>query len=299
METPPKTIISASRRTDIPAFHGDWFMERIAAGGTTCINPFNGAEYTVSLRREDVALFVFWSKDFAPFLPHLETLDRLGYKFYFHYTINGYPAWLEPGVPPLERHIETARRLAERFGPERLLWRFDPIVFSSETPPEYVFGNFARIAAALEGASSRCYTSFAQLYGKVRRRFAEVNEERGTVFHMGEEFRKKNERPGGCIEFDLSERERRDFAARMATAAAARGISLFACCQDYLQMPFGSPPILKASCIDFELAARICGEYPAGAANPTRKQCGCHLSRDIGAYDTCRHACAYCYAAGG
>ncbi|MGX8688522.1 MAG: DUF1848 family protein, partial [bacterium] len=32
------------------------------------------------------------------------------------------------------------------------------------------------------------------------------------------------------------------------------------------------------------------------ARRPAREQCACYLACDIGAYDTCRHLCRYCYA---
>ena len=34
-------VISVSRRTDIPAFYTEWFLNRIKAGYVDVINPFN------------------------------------------------------------------------------------------------------------------------------------------------------------------------------------------------------------------------------------------------------------------
>jgi hypothetical protein len=68
-----KHIISASRRTDIPAFYGRWFMGRLQEGFAGVVNPFGGQRFVVSLKPEDVAAFVFWSKDFTPFVDNLKT----------------------------------------------------------------------------------------------------------------------------------------------------------------------------------------------------------------------------------
>ena len=43
----------------------------------------------------------------------------------------------------------TMRRLAERLGSERVVWRYDPLLFTSVTPPAYHQEQFARLAAAL------------------------------------------------------------------------------------------------------------------------------------------------------
>ena len=61
-------IISASRRTDIPAFYSEWLMNR---------NPAQVRE--VSLHPGDVECFVFWTKDPFPMLNKLEELDKMGY----------------------------------------------------------------------------------------------------------------------------------------------------------------------------------------------------------------------------
>ena len=70
-------IISASRRTDIPAFFAGWFMEKIRSGAVQVSNPFNPRQIrTVSLRPEDVDGIVFWSKNPAPFLENLDAIAR-------------------------------------------------------------------------------------------------------------------------------------------------------------------------------------------------------------------------------
>ncbi len=273
-------------------------MNRIREGAAGFVNPFNGGKYSASLRPDDVLFIVFWSKNFAPFLECLNELDRMGYQFYFQFTITGHPEVLERSTPPWREAVETARYLAERFSPERVLWRFDPIVFCSVTPPEQVFVTFEQLAAALEGATLRCYLSFVFHYGKVRRNFEVLHLERGITFRAGpEEFEKmKGGRNGEAFVFDLSREEKTCFARELSRAARKRGISLHSCCGDFF-VNNSEPEIYKAHCVDGELVKKMLGEDRIeGGIKPTRGECGCWESIDIGAYDTCPHGCLYCYA---
>jgi hypothetical protein len=132
-----KQIISVSRRTDIPAFYGDWFMNRLNDGFAGVVNPFGGQRYIVSLKPQDVVCFVFWSKNFAPFLEDLKAIDRMGYKFYFNYTVTGLPTVFESNVDK-QTAIETLKQLSQMYSPRHINWRFDPIIISSisEFPTE-------------------------------------------------------------------------------------------------------------------------------------------------------------------
>lgn len=122
-------IISASRSTDIPALYGDWFMARLAAGYVKWKNPFGGSPLFISF--EKARVFVFWSKNPAPFFPHLDTLESMNYNSYILFTLNDYDAeHLEPGVPPVNERIDTFIRLSRRIGKGRVVWRFDPLVLS-------------------------------------------------------------------------------------------------------------------------------------------------------------------------
>ncbi|HIJ96789.1 MAG TPA: DUF1848 family protein [Desulfuromonadales bacterium] len=81
-------IISASRRTDIPAFYATWLMNRIRAGYCYYPNPIFPAKlHRVSLLKEDVSGFVFWTRHPAPLMPYLPELDKAGFPYYFQYTV--------------------------------------------------------------------------------------------------------------------------------------------------------------------------------------------------------------------
>jgi hypothetical protein len=269
-----KRIISASRRTDIPAFYGDWFMRRIREGFAGIAHPFGGRRYIVSLRPEDVACFVFWSKDFGPFVENLKVLDNLGYKFYFNYTVTGLPEVFESRVDK-RAAVEALKRLSDTYSPRRINWRFDPIIFSSICDREFFLRVFETLARELEGYVERCIISFVTEYNKVKRNFTELQRTSGV--------RIANDSEGRKVEL----------ANELAAIAERHGIRMFSCCGDYLT---GSK-IQKAHCIDGALIEELF--FPEGFSyndKPTRKGCGCAQSTDIGAYDTCPHGCVYCYA---
>jgi hypothetical protein len=181
-------------------------------------------------------------------------------------------------VPDAETSVATARRLAARAGPARVLWRFDPIVLSDCTDADETVRRFARLARTIEGATTRCTISFMQRYAKVRRNLAPVEAAHGSG-------------SGPAID------EKRAIAARLAAVAARHGIALLSCCDDALIQAGDGCEVGKGRCVD---AALIDDLFPdrAGASKPgpTREACGCALSRDIGAYDTCPQGCCYCYA---
>jgi Domain of unknown function (DUF1848) len=264
-------LISASRRTDIPAFYADWFLRRIRAGRVTWANPYSGRPITVSLDPREVAAIVFWTRNFAPMMPHLPELDRRGYRYLVHITLTRLPRIYETHVPSPKSVIAQIRRLADAMGPQRVLWRYDPILITRETGCDFHLRNFELLAAALEGATRQCSISFVQPYGKVRRSFA---------------------RRGLAIP-DPDPELRRSLAARLGEIGAERGIRVRACCDDSLV----GPGVEKGRCVDGEGIRRL-WKSPEIAAPPapTREECGCSRSWDVGAYDTCPHGCLYCYA---
>lgn len=294
-----KQIISASRRTDIPAFYGHWFMDRVRKGWAGVINPFNSAGYAVSLALEDVSFIVFWSKNFEPFLKSLDELDEMGYSFYFQFTITGNPDVFEPGPPHWRRTVDTAKKLADRFSPAHVLWRFDPIVLSSITPAEEVMSRFDALSEAMNGAAERCYVSVAQYYRKVLGEARRLNEKNGIEFYVSEEELEKitSAMPGakGAFRSCVSNEEKRRLAGEISAMAVTRGMDVFSCCCEFLEQG-GENPVRKASCVDGDLIRKLAREETGVKPGPTRENCGCAESRDIGAYDTCPHGCGYCYA---
>ncbi|HZJ03292.1 MAG TPA: DUF1848 domain-containing protein [Thermoleophilia bacterium] len=268
-------VVSASRRTDIPAFYSDWFVRRLREGYCHWMNPFGGQVYRVSLRAEDCLALILWTRNVRPLLPHLEELTAGGHRFYFHYTVNGYPREVDPHAPPLGAAAVAFRGLAEAVSPERVMWRYDPVVFGSTMLTDYHVERFDTISAQLAGLTTRCYLSFVDMYGKTQRNVDRAN----NALDLG------LRRPSAA--------EQRDLLAKLAPIAAKRGLTLHACCD----APSPDLGVRRARCIDPEVIDRL-GTMPHAPlkAAPTRTGCGCVEAVDIGAYDTCVFGCVYCYA---
>jgi len=277
-----KRIISVSRRTDIPAFYGDWFMQRLKEGFAGVVNPFGGKKYIVSLKTQDVICFVFWSKNFSPFIENLKIIDGLGYKFYFNYTVTALPSVFENNVEK-QSAIESLKQLSRTYSPRHINWRFDPIILSGSAElaevgtydRNFYISAFEELASEFTSYVERCYFSFVVEYSKVKRNFEELERTTGLkITNYGNDFK---------IEL----------ANDLASIAERYGIRMFSCCGDYLV----NDNIHKAHCIDGGIIESLF--FPDGLQykeKPTRKECGCTQSTDIGTYDTCPHGCVYCYA---
>jgi hypothetical protein len=268
-------ILSASRRTDIPACHARWFRERFRAGFCHWVHPYTGEVRRVSLAPDAVAGIVFWTRNPAPFLTCLEEIRAAGVPAVFHFTLTGYGPPLETHNPPVERAVAAWEELARLLGPEAVTWRYDPILLSRELTPDVHLERFARLAARLRGLTERCVFSFVDFYGKTVRRLRPIEASQGFPFA----------RPG--------EEEKKTLLRSLARLAREHGMRTYSCCDDSLV----GGGIEKARCVDPDLIARVRGEPLTGVRfRPTRKDCGCAQSIDIGAYDTCSLCCAYCYA---
>jgi hypothetical protein len=269
-------IISASRRTDMPAFYAPWFMNRIRAGFCVVRNPFNPQQSTrVSLAPADVDLIVFWTRNSKPLLPYLEELDSRGYPYYFLFTLLDYPSWLELGTPAVENSLECFKQLSELIGPHKVIWRYDPIVITNRTPIEFHKQTFQELAADLQGYTTRCIISLLEMYRKAQNRLKPLREQ--------------------GIEIQTCEGEA---LADLMTALSRMGLEnhmqLFSCAQEIDLTAYG---IVPGKCIDDRYIAGVFGLQVDPKKDPSqRKVCGCVISKDIGAYDTCLFGCKYCYA---
>ena len=274
-------IISASRSTDIPAFYADWFFHRLEKGYARWRNPFSGQDSYVSFGK--TRFIVFWSKNPAPLLPHLSTLKERGIGCYIHFTLNNYDAdSLEPNVPPLEQRIDTFRRLVDVLGAGAVVWRFDPLILTDKINTDSLLEKITYIADALGESTEKLIFSFADIesYKKVPRnlRLSSIN------------YREWDEESMREFASRLSTMNRNNWGFRLATCAERIDLSEF--------------DIEHNRCIDPELISRLAPNdatllnllYNANTDNGQRKACGCILSKDIGAYNTCPHGCLYCYA---
>jgi hypothetical protein len=273
-------IISASYKTDIPAFYSPWFMRRLHAGYCKTVNPYGRQVYTLPLTPDVVDGFVFWTKNIGPFLDSLPQIQRLGYPFVVQYTITGYPRELEERVLDAAHTVASLRALADRYGPAVPVWRYDPILITSLTPPAWHRRNFASLARSLQGATDEVVVSFAQVYKKARRNLNEAAHTSGFTWH----------------EHEMTPPETaRELVAELAGMAASYGMRLTICSQHMLHTPGVTQ---EARCVDAERLERVSGKSLLGRIKlqGNRAECGCYASRDIGEYDTCPHGCVYCYA---
>ena len=268
-------IVSASYKTDIPAFYGEWFRNRLDAGFCKMVNPYNKRQHqTVSFQKGDVDGFIFWTKNLAPFAEVLDDVHRRGFPFIVQYTINGYPRELEARVVDAERSVENFRAASERYGARTIVWRYDTIIFSSLTDLDFHRENFADLASKLSGATDEVVVSFMQIYQKTR-------------LNLNEAARANN--------FDWSDppaEAKRGLLGELVEIAAQNNIRLSICTQPELRVPGAG----EASCIDAERLMSVAGRRFQSKVKGVRLGCACYESKDIGDYDTCPHGCVYCYA---
>lgn len=257
-------IISASRRTDIPALYSEWFVNRLREGSVLVPNPYNRKKVShIRLTPDTVDCIAFWTKNPDPLIPYLKEIDRMGYQYYFQMTITDYEEDLEPGLSGKEESIATFLMLSEMIGKERMDWRFDPILLTDKYTPDYHEEKFESMCQWLHKATQRCIISFVDSYGK-------------------------------AVYPELEKEEMEDMANRLSKIAAKYKLPLYTCTEKVDLSKYG---IKQGACIDKERIQKLLGykldiKKDAGQ----RTQCKCVESLDVGIYNTCTNGCKYCYA---
>jgi hypothetical protein len=281
-----KTVISASRRTDIPAFYMDWFMQGIQKGFFEVENPYNHKTFFVPASTADVHTIVFWSKNFDPFITgdYGRQLQAYGYHLFFNFSINSESALLEFGLPRLEERLAQLDYLCNHYDPRSINWRFDPVCFyeteTHETQDNLKdFSMIAGKAAAL--GVKRCITSFMDMYPKIKKRLVRQPD----------------------LDFvDVPMEKKISVLEDMSRILEHLGISLQTCCErDLLEQIADDLPIGKSACIPNDLIMELFGgrvSLGKDSGQRVRAGCGCMKSMDIGSYSRqpCYHNCLYCYA---
>ncbi len=283
-------ILSVSRRTDIPAFYGDWFMNCIKRGFVLVPNPINPSKIA-KIRLEPVKIskksqnllgekqfevsgtvegMVFWTKNPKPLIKNLESLKD--YKYYFLYTLNAYPSSIEGGLPPLEERIASFKELS-KFCP--VIWRYDPILVTDGIDADWHIKVFEKLCKELSGHTRHCKISFVI------------------------------ESYSGCSKevHAPSLNDKHKILAAFSRIANKNGIQIEACAEAGDWSKYGISP---SKCIDGQIFEKLLSDKykdmgivvkrKNNKVDGQRKYCGCMPAVDIGRYDTCRHACNYCYA---
>lgn len=294
-------IVSASRSTDIPGFYSDWFLHRLKMGYSAWTNPFDGKKYYVSYR--DTRLIVFWSKNPESLLKQgglLDYLEEKGINTYIQYTLNDYVAeGLEKGVPSVERRIDTFKRLVDRLGVGKVIWRFDPLILTDSISVNDLLRKAESIGNELKGYTDKMVFSFADIaaYRKVR----------ANLVNNNVRYR------------EFEEPDMLQFAAGIQQLNKAWGYTLATCGEKIDIDAYG---IVHNKCIDDDLMIKYFSDdtrlmeflgveitggdlfHPEKTVikhrnnkdKGQRQFCGCIVSKDIGEYNTCAHLCEYCYA---
>jgi hypothetical protein len=282
----PKLVLSASRRTDIPAFFLPWFMSGIHSGSFDVVNPYTHAVHQVPASADQVHTIVFWSKNFGPFLDgnYGEQLVAMGYNLFFNFTINSPHKVLEPRMPSLEKRLDQLEQLARRFGAEAIQWRFDPVcIFRSAAGRRADnLDQFDRIAKHASNVGiTDCITSLVDHYRKVQRRFSKHSD---------------------LLLLDPPMPEKIALVRRMVDTLTDVRIQLHLCCEKELMMNLSPKmPVNAAACIPNQRLIDLYGPGISVSKDKGQRSaagCGCGVSKDIGSYSLhpCRHNCLYCYA---
>ena len=303
-------IISASRSTDIPAFHSEWLVNRIAKGYLCRVNPFNRANLQY-ISFQNARLIVFWTKNPEPLIEHLTTLDLGGLNYYFQFTLNNYEKeGFEPNLPSLKRRLQTFIRLSELIGRERVIWRFDPLLLADHLTIRELLNRISEIGNQLVNHTNKLVFSFADI---LRYRNIQHNLIRETPIYN----------PSNVHRAEFTYDQKIVFAKGIQRLIGCwtkvnPDFEIATCAED---IDLEKYEIVHNKCIDDELIAKLFpndrmlidflglkpknqllfnDETPTKRPNlkdkGQRKACGCIVSKDIGTYNTCNHLCVYCYA---
>ncbi len=263
-------ILSVSRRTDVPNYYSDWFINRIKEGFLYVRNPMNPHQISrIDLSPDVVDCIVFWTKNPANMIEKLEHLKN--YAYYFQFTLTGYGKDVEPNLPnKREELIPTFKRLSEKIGKEKVIWRYDPILISRRYTMEYHLKAFEEIASNLADYTEKVVISFMDFYSKTQRNTRELDIRQMTNEEMIR------------------------LAEKMAQIASRYNLIIETCAEQINLQEVG---ICHGSCIDKKLIERILGcKLIVEKDKNQRGECGCVESVEVGSYNTCLNGCKYCYA---
>lgn len=263
-------ILSVSRRTDIPSFYSDWFFERLNEGFVYTRNPMNPKQVSrLELSPETVDCIVFWTKNPVPMLQRLSELAP--YPYYFQFTLTSYGTDIEKNIPhKRDVMIPVFQNLSEQIGSKRVIWRYDPILFTKRYTPEYHVKAFRQMAEVLRGCTEKCVISFVDTYTKNKKKLQETGI------------------------YELPKEELEAFAKELCDIAKDNGMVMASCAE---QIDLAHCGIVHNACIDRKLIEEIIGCKLKGTGDKNqRAECCCMESVDIGTYHTCGNGCVYCYA---
>lgn len=264
-------IISASRRTDIPCYYSQWFINRLREGYALVPNPRNNHRYSkVLLTPDTIDCIVFWTKNPIPMLSRLKEIEDMGYPYIFQFTLTPYDTSIEAGLPPKERLIQVFKDLSHRIGAKGVVWRYDPIIITDQLTVEKHVHYFSEMCKELKGLTERCVISFV------------------------DEYKNMAHRMGVSKEYRMSKENILKVSQAFGGIARKNGIEIVTCAEDIDLKEYG---INKGACIDQAIIEEALGcPIKVKKDKNQRSACGCLESLEIGAYESCANGCVYCYA---
>ena len=262
-------ILSVSRRTDIPAFYSQWFMNRIQEGFLYVRNPMNKYQVSrVELNPQVVDCIVFWTKNPIPMLPYLDQLKA--YRYYFQFTLTSYDSTIEKNLPTKRQLIHSFRDLSNKIGKERVVWRYDPIIITDKFSINYHLKYFELFCSKLYTYTNKCIVSFLEMYTKTKHNMKEID-----IHH-------------------LTDKEKIQFLSDLSKIAKKYEIKIETCSET---LDISTLDINPSKCIDDKMISSIFHiDLNEKKDTNQREHCGCVASIDIGEYNTCANQCLYCYA---
>lgn len=263
-------IISASRRTDIPALYSEWLVNRLREGYVLVPQVYNSKKLSsIALNPYVVDCIVFWTKNPIPMMDKIKLIQDMGYQFYYQFTLTPYGKNIEKNLPSKDILVDSFKRLGSIIGADRMVWRYDPVIITDNMNLNWHIENFTRLCSELKGSTNRCIFSFLDFYSKRRQ----------AIESLGA--------------YNIKEVDMQALGKAFSKIAQSYSIKLYTCCEPVDLSAFN---ISHASCIDKSLIEEIIGcRLKLQRDSNQRPACGCFESIDIGVYDSCSNGCIYCY----
>jgi DNA repair photolyase len=222
----------------------------------------------INLEPDVIDCIVFWSKNPKPMIDKLKFIKE--YAYYFQFTLNPYDKDIEARLPCKNEILETFKKLSDIIGPQKVIWRYDPILLNEKYTISYHIDKFNEFAEKLKGYTEKITFSFIDFYKKIT----------------------ENIKSLGINEITNNEKD--IIADNFSRIAKENNLLIDTCSED---IDLAKYDIAHARCIDDRLIAKIIGyNFIAEKDKNQRFECGCVRSIDIGEYNSCSNGCIYCYA---
>ena len=258
-------ILFVSGRTDIIAFYSKWFIKRLKEGFVDVRNPFN-PKLVSRINFTNVDMFFFCTKNPWPIIPYLKDFNK---PILFHVTLTPYKKDIEPNVINKSKIIEGIKLISKIIGKDNVVVRYDPIFINDVYTLDYHKKAFKKMCELLNGYVSKVIVSFLDNYKNVQKNF-------------------------GCLKPKaFTEKIYKEIGEYFSKYASDNGMVVQTCFENRNLVEYG---FVSGDCLSKELAFKMTGKKYSKQTMRKGNKCECVQIVDIGAYNTCKHMCKYCYA---